>query len=47
MNDFPDTKIDSLDPKNREQITSATYQLIQPGLTLAAHLFVMACAHVL
>ena len=29
------------------EITSATYQMIQPRLTLAAHLFVMACAHVL
>ncbi|MET0224788.1 MAG: hypothetical protein ABW346_10485 [Terrimicrobium sp.] len=26
---------------------SATYQMIQPRLTLAAHLFVTACAHIL
>jgi hypothetical protein len=29
MNDFPDTKIDSLDPKNREQITSMARRLLR------------------
>ncbi len=29
MNDFPDTKIDSLDPKNREQIISMARRLLR------------------
>ena len=32
---------------SRAGVLGATYQMIQPRLTLAAHLFVMACAHVL